>query len=108
VDVYPDRIEDRGGTTLGLSNIGALCAGAAAGEWPKLIDDHVRLVATPARELADMTDTEFEQGLYLRLVGAGYVADPARWATRASSRRDCSRCCRSTSGRLWPRPHGRS
>lgn len=39
VDVYPDRIEDRGGTTLGLSNIGALCAGAAAGEWPKLIDE---------------------------------------------------------------------
>jgi len=76
VDVYPDRIEDRGGTTLGLRNIGALCAGTDASEWPQLIDDHVRLVATPARELADVTEAEFASGLHLRLVEVGYVADP--------------------------------
>ena len=58
VDVYPDRIEDRGGTTIGLWNIGALCAGTDEREWPQLIDDHVRLVATPARELSDVTEAE--------------------------------------------------
>ena len=76
VDVHADRIEDRGGTTLGLWNIGALCAGAEASEWPQLIDDHVRLVATPARELTDVADAELEQRLCLRLVEATYVADP--------------------------------
>lgn len=76
VDVHQDRIEDRGGTTLGLWNIGALCAGAEASDWPQLIDDHVQLVATPARELTDVPDAELEQRLYLRLVEATYVADP--------------------------------
>lgn len=76
VDVHQDRIEDRGGTTLGLWNIGALCAGTEASEWPQLIDDHVRLVATPARELEDVADPELEQSLYLRLVEATSVADP--------------------------------
>ncbi len=76
VDVYPDRIEDRGGTTLGLWNISALCAGADASEWPQLIDDHVQLVATPARALDDVTAAELASGLRLRLVGVGYVPDP--------------------------------
>jgi hypothetical protein len=76
VDVYPDRIEDRGGTTIGLWNIGALCAGTDAREWPLLIDDHVRLVATPARELLDVTEAEFVSGLTLRLVEAGSVPEP--------------------------------
>ena len=76
VDVYPDRIEDRGGTTIGLWNIGALCAGADEREWPQLIDDHVRLVATPARDLSDVTDAEFASGLTLRLVAAASVPNP--------------------------------
>jgi hypothetical protein len=76
VDVYPDRVEDRGGTTIGLWNIGALCAGTDALEWPQLIDDHVRLVATPACDLADVTEAEFASGLTLRLVEAGSVPDP--------------------------------
>ena len=80
VDVYADRIEDRGGTTIGLWNIGALCAGAAAEEWPQLIDDHVRLVATPARALADVGDDELIAGLCLRLVDIGAVPDPDRLA----------------------------
>jgi hypothetical protein len=76
VDVHPDRIEDRGGTTIGLWNIGALCAGADAREWPQLIDDHVRLVATPARDLADVSEAEFASGLTMRLVEAGSVPNP--------------------------------
>lgn len=76
VDVYPDRVEDRGGTTIGLWNIGALCAGTDAHEWPQLVDDHVRLVAMPARELADVSEAEFAAALHLRLVEAGYVSDP--------------------------------
>jgi hypothetical protein len=76
VDVHQDRIEDRGGTTLGLWNIGALCAGTEASEWPQLIDDHVRLVATPARELEEVDEAELAQSLYLRLVEAAYVPDP--------------------------------
>jgi hypothetical protein len=76
VDVYPDRIEDRGGTTIGLWNIGALCAGTDEREWPQLIDDHVRLVATPARDLSDLTEVEFASGLTLRLVAAASVPNP--------------------------------
>jgi hypothetical protein len=76
VDVYPDRIEDRSGTTIGLWNIGALCAGTDVHEWPQLIDDHVRLVTTPARSLADVDDDELAAGLYLRLVDVGSVPDP--------------------------------
>lgn len=68
VDVYPDRIEDRAGTTIGLWNIGALCAGTDEREWSQLIDEHVRLVATPTRDLSDLTEVEFASGLTLRLV----------------------------------------
>jgi hypothetical protein len=76
VDVYPDRIEDRGGTTIGLWNIGALCAGADVREWPELVDDHVRLVTAPARSFADVSQAELESGLYLRLVETGSVPEP--------------------------------
>ena len=76
VDVYPDRIEDRGGATLGLLNIGALCARAGADEWPQLIDEHVRLVATPARELADVTEAEVEgYGPVPHQVDGDYLGD---------------------------------
>ena len=76
VDVYPDRVVDRSGTTIGLWNIGALCLRADETEWPQLIDEHVRLVATPARDLSDVTETEFASGLSLRLVDARTVPDP--------------------------------
>jgi hypothetical protein len=76
VDVYPDRIEYRAGTRIGLWNIGALCAGTDEREWPQLIDDHVRLVATPARDLSDLTEVEFASGLTLRLVAAASVPNP--------------------------------
>ncbi len=76
VDVYSDRVVDRSGTTIGLWNIGALCLRADETEWPQLIDEHVRLVATPARDLSDVTETEFASGLSLRLVDARTVPDP--------------------------------
>lgn len=76
VDVYPDRIEDRSGTTLGLWNIGALCAGSDIHDWPELIEDHVRLVTTPARDLAELSPAELESSLYLRLVEGDCVPDP--------------------------------
>lgn len=76
VSVYSDRIEDRDGTTLGLWNIGMLCAGAERRVWPELIADHVRLVTTPPRELVELTQAEFEAGLRLRLVETESVADP--------------------------------
>jgi hypothetical protein len=76
VSVYPDHIEDRDGTTLGLWNIGMLCAGAERGDWPELIADHARLVTAPPRELAEVTQEEFEAGLCLRLVETASVADP--------------------------------
>ena len=76
VDVFPDHLEDRGGTTIGLWNIGALCVGADMRDWPALLDDHVRLVTTPPRELADLSQDELESGLHLRLVESGSVADP--------------------------------
>ena len=47
VDVHPDRIVDRSGATIGLWNIAALCVRADEAEWQQLIDEHVRLVATP-------------------------------------------------------------
>lgn len=76
VDVYPDRIEDRSGTTMGLWNIGALCAGTDVHDWPELIDEHVRLVTTPARDLAELSQAELESRLYLRLVETDCVPDP--------------------------------
>jgi len=76
VDVYPDRIEDSGGTTFGLWNIGTLCAGADVHDWPALIDDHVRLVTTPAPHIADLSPEELESGLCLRLVATGCVPAP--------------------------------
>jgi hypothetical protein len=76
VAVYPDRVEDSGGTTFGLWNIGALCSGSEPQEWQGLIDDHVRLVTTPARALSDLSREELEAGLHLRLVEASTVPDP--------------------------------
>ena len=76
VSVYPDHVEDRGGTTFGLWNIGALCAGVEPSDWPGLIDEHVRLVTTPPKELDDLTPELLESSLYLRLVEAGSVRDP--------------------------------
>jgi hypothetical protein len=76
VTVYADRVEDRGGTSFRLWNIGALCVGTSPSEWPALVDDHVRLVTTPSRELADLSREEVEAGLYLRLVERVSVRDP--------------------------------
>lgn len=76
VAVHADRVEDRCGTTFRLWNIGALCRGAGSGEWPDLIDDHVRLVTTPGRDLAGLSQDELEAGLHLRLVETVSVPDP--------------------------------
>ena len=76
VDVHPHRVVDRSGTTIGLWNNGAMCLRADEAEWPQLSDEHVRLVATPARDFADVTEAELGAGLSLRLVDAGSVPDP--------------------------------
>ena len=75
VAVYPDYVEDRSGTTFQLWNIGVLCVGSKPRDWPELIDDHVRLVTTPARDLADLSQAELESCLYLRLVETTSVPD---------------------------------
>jgi hypothetical protein len=75
VTVYPDRAEDRSGTSFRLWNIGVLCVGAEPRDWADLIDDHVRLVTTPARDLADLSQEELESSLYLRLVETASVPD---------------------------------
>ena len=80
VSVHSDRIEDRAGTTFGLWNIGMLCAGADRRDWPDLIAEHVTLVTTPPRELAELTQAELEAGLRLRLVEPGSVPDPDKCA----------------------------
>ncbi len=76
VSVHTDHVEDRGGTTFSLFNLGLLCVGAPSDEWSALIDDHVRLVTTPARDLSELSQQELETGLYLRLVEAASVPDP--------------------------------
>lgn len=76
VDVHPDRIVDRSGATIGLWNIAALCVRADEADWPQLIDEHVRLVATPSREFSEVTEPELGAGLSLRLVDAASVPDP--------------------------------
>ena len=76
VSVYGDRIEDRDGTTLGLWNIGQLCAGADRDDWPDLIADHVALVTAPPRGLGELTNDELEAALYLRLADAASVPAP--------------------------------
>lgn len=76
VVVHPDHVEDRSGTTFRLWNIGALCAGVDRGDWAHVIDDHVRLVTTPGRGLADLSWDELESGLCLRLVQAATLPDP--------------------------------
>ena len=99
VDVHPDRVVDRSGTTIGLWNIGAMCLRADEAEWPQLIDEHVRLVATPARDFSDVTEAELGAGLSLRLVDARVGARSRRVsATHASSRQGSSRCSPSISG----------
>ena len=76
VSVYPDRVEDRGGTTFQLWNIGELCRGVDIDDWPALIDEHVRLVTTPARDVAGLSREELEAGLHLRLVETASAPDP--------------------------------
>ena len=76
VSVHSDHVEDRGGTTFGLFNLGLLCVGAPSDDWGDLIDDHVRLVTTPARDLSELSQQELEAGLYLRLAEAASVPDP--------------------------------
>ncbi len=76
VSVYGDHIEDRDGTTLGLWNIGQLCAGADRDDWPDLIADHVALVTAPPRDLGELTRDELEAALYLRLADAASLPDP--------------------------------
>ena len=76
VAVYTDHVEDRSGTTFGLWNIGALCAGAEAREWPVLIEDHIRRVTTPTQHLDDLSAEEFAAGLYLRIVDASTIPNP--------------------------------
>ena len=76
VSVYGDHIEDRDGTTLGLWNIGHLCASAERDEWPELIAEHVTLVTAPPRGLDELTGEELEAALYLRLADAASLPDP--------------------------------
>jgi hypothetical protein len=76
VAVYPDHAVDRSGTIFRLWNIGVLCLGATPSEWRDLIDDHVRLVTTPPRDLADLSQDELVSGLYLRLAETATVPDP--------------------------------
>ena len=80
VVVHPDHVEDRSGTTFRLWNIGVLCIGAEPHAWPGLIEEHVRLVTTPARDLADLSQLELEARLSLRLVEASSVPDPGSLA----------------------------
>jgi hypothetical protein len=77
VAVHRDHVEDRSGTTLQLWNIGALCVGAERRDWPALVEEHVRLVTTPGRDLAELSQEELERNLYLRLVDTASVPDPA-------------------------------
>ena len=76
VAVYADRVEDRSGTTFQLWNIGELCRGVPVDDWPALIDEHVRLVTTPARDVAGLSQEELESGLQLRLVEIASAPDP--------------------------------
>ena len=76
VSVHSEHVEDRGGTTFSLFNLGLLCVGSPSDEWGDLIDDHVRLVTTPARDLSELSQQELEAGLYLRLAEAASVPDP--------------------------------
>jgi hypothetical protein len=76
VSIYSDHVEDRGGTTFNLYNLGLLCHGAPSDDWRQLIDDHVRLVSTPARDLSELSQEELEAGLCLRLVEVAAVPDP--------------------------------
>jgi hypothetical protein len=76
VAVHPEFVEDRGGTTFQLWNIGALCVGVSRSEWPALIDEHIALVTTPVRGLEQLTPSDVESGVHLRLVDAASVPDP--------------------------------
>ena len=76
VSVYDDHVEDRGGTTFSLFNLGLLCVGTPPDGWSALIDDHVRLVTTPARDLSELSQHELESALCLRLAEIASVTDP--------------------------------
>ena len=45
VTVYPDRVEDRSGTSLRSGTSAPSVSAPARADWPALVDDHVRLVA---------------------------------------------------------------
>ena len=76
VTIYPDRVESRDGTTFGLPNIAALCAGVDRVEWDDLVGRHVESVTTPPRTLGELAADEIRAGLYLRLVDAASVSEP--------------------------------
>lgn len=76
VSIHDDHVEDRGGTTFSLFNLGLLCVGTPTEGWSTSIDDHVRLVTTPARRLSELSQAEFESGLSLRLADIASVPDP--------------------------------
>lgn len=76
VTVHVDHVEDRSGTTFGLWNIAALCGGVDRGEWPRVIDEHVRTVTTPTRSTSELSREELEAGLYLRLADEASLPEP--------------------------------
>ena len=78
-------------------------SGAPSDDWSALIEDHVRLVTTPARDLSELSQHELEAGLYLRLAEAASVPDPDAVAYARSSYPASWRCSRSTCRTPWPR-----
>ena len=109
VSVHPDRVEDRSGTTFRLWNIGAPLRGRAVrATGRRSIDDHVRLVTTPTRELSDLSQQEIEVGPLPAARRDSVGARPGRArATPGSSHRGCWRCCRSTCRTPWRRRRAR-
>ncbi len=76
VSIHDGEVEDRGGTTFSLFNLGLLCVGTPFEDWSTVIDEHVRLVTTPARRLSELAQEELEASLYLRLVEVASIPDP--------------------------------
>jgi hypothetical protein len=86
VTIRAEHVVDRTGTVFGLRNIAALCRGVARREWREVIDDHVRTVTTPPRDLSDLSDDELRAGLHLQLAASDSVPDPdtLRYARQAA------------------------